>query len=271
MKIIDAHLHLFADSPRTRAMAAEVGHDPHPGVLGEELLRAGIVGAVVMGNGSLDAEYHTYPAPFSYCVGLDRTCAGEGWDPRRALEQVEENFRRPGCVGLKLYPGYNCQYLSDPMYAPFYALARDYEKPVAIHMGMTSFSGAKLKYSHPLTLDEVAADWPQVSFVMCHFGNPFLADGAAVLEKNPNVWADLSGLLVGVTDLDAYFLRQGRYVEQLRCWMEYVDNWEKFLFGTDFPGVNIHNYVEFIARLVPECRHEAVFYENARRVYGLEG
>ena len=32
---------------------------------------------------------------------------------------------------------------------------------------------------------------------MCHFGNPFLEAAAAVVEKNPNVAADLSGLLEG--------------------------------------------------------------------------
>ena len=44
-------------------------------------------------------------------------------------------------------------------------------------------------------LDEVAADHPDTQFVMCHFGNPFLEAAAAVVEKNPNVAADLSGLL----------------------------------------------------------------------------
>ena len=177
--------------------------------------------------------------------------------------------RCSSCVGVKLYPGYNAVYVSDPMYAPVYALARKYRKPVAVHMGMTAMSGARLKYSHPLTLDEVAADWPDVQFVMCHFGNPFLADAAAVLEKNPNVAADLSGLLEGITDLDRYFAVQAGYVAQLRLWMEYVCHWEKFLFGTDFPGVNVGNYIEFIRRLVPREHHQAVFFDNANRIYQL--
>ena len=124
-------------------------------------------------------------------------------------------------------------------------------------------------YSRHVTLDEVAADWPDVQFVMCHFGNPFLADAAAVLEKNPNVCADLSGLLEGPVDLDAYFARQRAYVDQLRCWMEYVEDWDKFLFGTDHPAVDVANYVEFIRRLVPEEHHQAVFFQNADRVYRL--
>lgn len=40
---------------------------------------------------------------------------------------------------------------------------------------------------------------------MCHFGNPWLPDAAAVLEKNAKVFADLSGLLEGLFDLDELF------------------------------------------------------------------
>ena len=268
MKIIDAHFHLFGPDPG----AGEGPGRYRPGA--ERLLaqwgELDIVAGVVMGNHSLEPDYHRYPAPMSYCIGLDSHVLLAQLGQDRAVQLVEDNLRRPQCVGIKLYPGYNPQHLSDPMYAPFYELARAYHKPVAVHMGQTAGCSGKLKYSHPLALDEVAVDWPDVQFVMCHFGNPFLADAAAVLEKDPNVCADLSGLLDGPVDLDAYFVRQRAYVEQLRCWLEYVERWDKFLFGTDFPGVDVANYVQFIRRLVPEAHHQAVFFDNAARVYQLE-
>ena len=120
-------------------------------------------------------------------------------------DQVEEHLKRDNCCGVKLYPGYNRIWLSDDCYQPIYDLAARYDKPVAIHMGLTAFSRAHLKYCHPLALDEVAADHPKTRFVMCHFGNPFLESAAAVVEKNPNVATDLSGLLEGRVDLDEYF------------------------------------------------------------------
>ena len=43
----------------------------------------------------------------------------------------------------------------------------------------------------------------------------------------------------------------------------------RFLFGTDFPAVNIGNYIDFIRRLVPEEHHAAIFFDNANRVYQL--
>ena len=65
-------------------------------------------------------------------------------------------------------------------------------------------------------LDEAAADHKRTRFVMCHFGNPFLESAAAVVEKNPNVSTDLSGLLDGRVDLQRYFREQEGYVNLLR-------------------------------------------------------
>ena len=246
-----------------------VGHENSIGHLQDCYARLGFCCGIVMGNGSLEPGCHEHPEPFRYCIGLDRRL----WDGERLsgemLEQLEANLRCPKCVGIKLYPGYLDTKVSDPVYDPVYELARSYGKPVAIHMGMTASARAKLKYSHPLTLDEVAADWPDVQFVMCHFGNPFLADAAAVLEKNPNVAADLSGLLEGMVDLDRYFVELEGYAAMLRGWIAYVEDWSRFLFGTDFPAVNLANYIDFIRRLLPEKRHEAVFFENANRIYRL--
>lgn len=269
MKFIDAHLHLFPAGAHSDGMARAVGHENSAAHLeAYDRARGGVCG-IVMGNGGLELETYNYPEFFRYCVGLDSDFLREGYEPGQAAELVRLHLQRPQCVGVKLYPGYHPTWLSDPMYQPFYRLAQEAGKPVAIHMGMTATPWAKLKYSHPLTLDEVAADWPEVRFVMCHFGNPFLAEAAAVLEKNPNVCADLSGLLEGITDLERYFTVQAGYVALLRTWMAYVDDYSRFLFGTDFPAVNVENYLEFIRRVVPEEHHEAVLFENASRVYHL--
>ena len=104
---------------------------------------------------------------------------------------------------------------------------------------------------------------------MCHFGNPFLEAAAAVVEKNPNVAADLSGLLEGPIDLEDYFTRQAGYVTLLRTWLTAIDCWDDLLFGTDWPIVNLGTYVAFIRRLIPEEHWEQVFFQNANRVYGL--
>ena len=224
-----------------------------------------------MGNHSLDPTYHDYPTDlFHYCVGLDSSLLEDGGRVIADLpDRVEENLRRESCCGVKLYPGYNRISLSDPVYEPVYRLAARYGKPVAIHMGLTAFARAHLKYCHPLALDEVAADHPDTMFVMCHFGNPFLESAAAVVEKNPNVAADLSGLLEGRVDLDGYFREQAGYVSILRTWLTAIECWDRILFGTDWPIVNLGEYIGFISRLVPERYHASVFFDNANRIYHL--
>ena len=89
------------------------------------------------------------------------------------------------------------------------------------------------------------------------------------MEKNPNVAADLSGLLEGKVDLDRYFEYQSGYVQMLRSWMRYVEDDSRFMFGTDYPGVDIENYVEFISRLVDKESAEKIFFDNANRIYDL--
>ena len=136
-------------------------------------------------------------------------------------------------------------------------------------MGLTAFPGAHLKYCHPLSLDEVAADHPRTRFVMCHFGNPFLECAAAVVEKNPNVAADLSGLLEGRVDLESYFQVQSGYAGLLSTWLTAICQWDGILYGTDWPIVNLEEYIRFIQRIVPEEFWEKVFFQNANRIYGL--
>ena len=272
MKIIDAHLHLFSNrSGWAEETAQSVGHHNTPEHLRQVYGELGIVHGVVMGNGSFSEARHQYPEDlFHYCIGLDSSLMQEGAADIPDLEdRVREHLRRSHCCGVKLYPGYNKISLSDERYEPVYRLAAIYDKPVAVHMGLTARSQAHMKYCHPLALDEVAADHPRTRFVMCHFGNPFFESAAAVLVKNPNVAADLSGLLEGRVDLDRYFEEQAGYVFLLKTWLSACSSWDRLMFGTDWPIVNLGEYIEFIQRIVPERYWRQVFYRNANWIYGL--
>ncbi len=271
MKIIDAHLHLFPPDGHTERMAQKVGHHNSVEHLRQVYRELGMVHGVVMGNRDLELSSHDYPADlFHYCVGLDSVVMdrGEKTVPDLA-EKVEAHLKRESCCGVKLYPGYNKTWLSDPVYEPVYELAARYDKPVAVHTGLTSFARAHLKYCHPLALDETAADHPHTRFVMCHFGNPFFESAAAVVEKNPNVAADLSGFLEGRVDLERYFQEQAGYAGLLRTWLAAIGQWDDILYGTDWPIVNLGEYIGFVQGVVPERYWERVFFENANRIYGL--
>lgn len=268
MKIIDAHVH-FCQDPYFDQIAELADHKNTCAHLQEQYAAYNIVHGVVMGNRSLQLSEHDYPEYLSYCIGLDSTC----FSVEAAVQQaylVEKHLQRKNCVGIKLYPGYNHFYVYDALLDPFYQLAMQYNKPVAVHTGLTATSHALLKYSHPMTLDEAAVRYPRVQFVMCHIGNPWIVDAVAVMEKNENITADLSGILEGrINSMPDFFAQKHGYIQHIKGWFEYLDNYDRLLYGTDWPLANIPNYIEFVAHLIPARHHDKVFFANANRIYNL--
>lgn len=270
MKIIDAHFHFRPEVEGFQETAKKSGHENTEKHLNTIWKENNIVYGIVMGNIGIELKDHSYPRNMSYCIGLDSNCFHNNSDLDYFLQMTEKHFQQPNCVGLKLYPGYCPYYVYDNMYFPFFKLAQNYHKPVAIHTGQTSRSDAFLKYSHPLTLDDIAAQFPEVQFIMCHFGNPWLADAAAVLSKNPNVCADLSGILEGNPNMETFFKENSAFVNYIKMWLSYVNDYKRILFGTDWPIINIPAYIKFISHIIPQQHYEAVFFENAQRIYNLK-
>ena len=106
----------------------------------------------------------------------------------------------------KIYLGYVHRYAYDPVYRPYYEFAGKYKVPVVFHTGDTASKRAKLKYADPLTVDEVAVDYPNTTFVIAHCGNPWIESAAEVAYKNDNVYLECSALLTG--DLSSMRPRQ---------------------------------------------------------------
>ena len=268
MKKIDAHIHFRRDAPHFNRLAQESGFENTEGYLKEAFMREGIVHAVVMSNLSLEPGDWEYPDFLSYCVGIGHDSLDSD-KIDHSIEMAEFHLKSNICVGMKIYAGYTHYDLSDPKYTRFYELAQHYKKPVAVHMGVTAHSRALLKYCHPMQMDQVSVDFPNVQFVMCHFGNPWLMDAAAVLEKNENVAADLSGLIAGKLDVDSYLKDMHGYVDQLKTWIHYVENYDKFMFGTDWPLTDFGDYLRLFEHIIPEKHWESFYYKNAVRIYGL--
>lgn len=267
MKIIDAHFHFHSYEDFSR-QAKAAGHENTGEHLSQVYRQTGIVHGIVMGNGGLALETHDYPEFMSYCIGLDESLP-EALEQERAVWLVEEHLRRKSCAGIKIYAGYAHHYVTDKIYTPFYELAEKYHKPVAIHTGATAGHMGLLKYSHPMSVDELACAFPQVQFVMCHLGNPWIQDAVAVMDKNENVAADLSGLLEGRIDIPQFFYEKKGYLDYIRTWLSYLGDYDRILYGTDWPLVNLFEYIELVKELIPEKHYDKVFYENAQRIYKL--
>jgi predicted TIM-barrel fold metal-dependent hydrolase len=197
-------------------------------------------------------------------------------DPTRT---DEAHFRRvdevlaAGRVGaLKGYLGYLHYEPAHANYRRYYELAQRHRVPVMFHTGDTYSPLAKLRFAHPLGVDDVAVDHPDVKFVICHVGNPWFTDAAEVVYKNMNVWADLSGLMVG--DVEAFTAEEAAdtmadVMQEIRRAMKFSERPNRFLYGTDWPLAPMAAYRNFIRAAVPEELHELVFEENARRLFKL--
>jgi uncharacterized protein len=185
---------------------------------------------------------------------------------QRDLRELAD-FLGAGLVkGLKLYPGYEPFYPHDKRLKVVYDLAEEFDVPVMIHTGDTYTPTGKLKYAHPLEVDEVAVDHPNVKFVICHLGNPWLVDCMEVVYKNHNVYADFSGLILGeFTEAFEDFME-----EQIGEVILYAGDPRKFLYGSDWPICSMKSYVEFVRQLqLPAQDLRSIMYENARALFKL--
>jgi predicted TIM-barrel fold metal-dependent hydrolase len=185
---------------------------------------------------------------------------------QRDLRELAD-FLEAGLVkGLKLYPGYEPFYPHDKRLQVVYDLAEEFNVPVMIHSGDTYNPRGKLKYAHPLEIDEVAVDHPNVKFVICHLGSPWLTDCMEVVYKNSNVYADISGLVLG--EFTEAF--EDYMVEEIKDVILYAGDPSRFLFGSDWPICSMRSYVSFVRQLaLPDEAYHLMMYENSRRLFRL--
>jgi predicted TIM-barrel fold metal-dependent hydrolase len=191
---------------------------------------------------------------------------------RDHLERVEEVLKQGKVKALKAYLGYLHYEPSSPGYRLYFRLAAKYKIPVIFHCGDTWSRSAKVKYAHPLKIDELAVDYPETRFVIAHFGNPWLMDAAQVVYKNKNVWADLSAIVIGNAKAFAAMHKEGvldRAVKRIKEGIEYAEAPDRFLFGSDWPLSPMAVYRDFVRRLFPDKLHAAVFGNNAKELFGL--
>ena len=277
MKIIDAHLHMNKHE-KFDWLCRESGNENSFEWLTGCFDELEIKGCVVMGstrlnnepteagmfnlNGQADPANYTYPPNVAFCAGVD----SKGLVPElreRTLYNLEKAARCASCVGFKIYLGYQPVYADDPLYHPVYELALKLGLTVVFHTGDTAVPTGRLRYSHPLTVDDAAVSFPDLRMVIAHFGNPWMLDAAEVAKKNDNVYIDLSGLAAGRVDVNGFTKKYCGYVEQLKTWLSYLDRWDKVMYGTDWPLVDPGTYMKLISSLVPEEERERVFYDNA--------
>jgi len=257
LAIFDAHIHTeFSGAP-----------DPLSGITAtlERYLadrkRAGVVGALT------DSASPCQQVEDLMMHGIHR-CAVIG-SSEFTPESIEVDLNRGLCRAIKINLGFIHKYASDSCFLPIYELAARYNIPLLFHTGDPGWAKAKIKYAHPITLDEVIVDYPSVNFVLVHAGNPWFETAAVITDKNPNAFLELSGLLNGNVATLPPRTTQAHMIEPITRLVTYLGGASKLIFGSGWPMVDLPAYIAAVQQALPEEHWEDVFHGNAARLFRI--
>ncbi|CAN5734608.1 hypothetical protein BH23GEM9_BH23GEM9_20770 [soil metagenome] len=264
--IIDCHVHLN----RYGEGETSTLHERYL-ALRAEMDRHGVDYALVLSS-YMNTEARPNTNEILEVVGEDRrigVVAAVSYQNYRAADLAELRvlLREGRIKGLKLYPGYEPYYVHDPRMRVIYELAGEFQVPVMIHTGDTYDPKGKIKYSHPIEVDEVAVDFREVTFVICHLGNPWITDAMEVIYKNPNVVGDISGFTLGQFEerFERFMLQQVNEV------VAFAGDPSKLLYGTDWPICDMGSYIRFVNQLhLTEQENDQIFWRNAARLFRID-
>ncbi|MEZ4320363.1 MAG: amidohydrolase family protein [Myxococcota bacterium] len=265
--LVDVHVHLNNYHESTRRPTVENVKD-----LFAKMDDSGIDHAVVITSYKADLNRPSVEEVLELLAGNPRTTVVEGlrWrgDVRSDLFTLEQRIADGLVKGVKLYPGYDHYPINDPSLETVFRIAAKHDVPVMIHTGDTYAKTAKVRMAHPLLVDDIAVDYPDVRFVMCHLGNPWFQDAAEVLYKNDNVYGDISGLTLG-----EFSYQFERYVAmRLKEMITYMgDPGTQLMYGSDWPLVHMKPYLKLLNELdFTDEQLENVAWRTASKVFKID-
>ncbi len=129
-----------------------------------------------------------------------------------------------GLVGLTMSPAAAGFHPADTHAMDLYEACQAKGVPVLIESNAMLSQDAKLEFAIPYLLDEVARSFPDLKLVLSSFGLPWIDQCVTLMAKHPNVYADVSGLVVQSWQL---------YNAMVQAFQAGVMN--QVLFGSGFP------------------------------------
>jgi hypothetical protein len=265
--LIDCHVHL-----NNYHTGHAVPTEDHVRELLEKMDERGVDHAVVLTSYRVSADRPGIEDILRILDKNPRITAVEGlrWrgEQQTDLFAMEERIRDGLVAGIKLYPGYEQYAITDPSLETVFRIAAKYDVPVMIHTGDTYSKTAKVRNAHPLLVDDIAVDYPDNKFVMCHAGNPWFMDAAQVLYKNDNVYADISGLTLGEFSVEFERFMRNRLREMI---LFMGDPGRQLLYGSDWPLVRMAPYVDFLDSLeLPPEQKENIAWKTSARLFKID-
>lgn len=188
-------------------------------------------------------------------------------DPRQGEEAVDllrELVTHHGARGVKLHPTVQGFHPGEDEYRPLWQAIAELGIPALVHTGQTGIGagtpgggGFRLRYSNPMLLDDVAADFPDLQLIFAHPSVPWQDEAISIATHKGNVAIDLSGWS------PKYFPPQ--LVRAARSILQ-----DKVLFGSDFPMLTPDRWLrDFDALELKDHVRRKILRDNAIRLLGL--
>jgi predicted TIM-barrel fold metal-dependent hydrolase len=181
-----------------------------------------------------------------------------------AVARIEILARDYGVRGMKFHPSLQDFEPNDRQYYPIYETCAEHGLVALFHTGQTGIGaglpggrGIKLRYSDPMLLDDIAADFPTLTMIFAHPSVPWVDSSISIATHKANVYIDLSGWS------PKYFPPQ--LVRNINSLLKH-----KALFGSDFPVLTPDRWIKDFAELgIKDEVVPLIMKENAIGVLGL--
>lgn len=183
---------------------------------------------------------------------------------RAGVQQARRLVEEYGVRGFKFHPSIQGFYPDDRLAYGLYEVIEETGVIALFHTGQTGIGagvpgggGIRLKYSDPMRVDDVAADFPHLKIILAHPSFPWQDEALAVATHKPGVHIDLSGW-------------SPKYFPPLL--VKYANSLlkDKVLFGSDYPVLTPDRWLADFAELpIKDEVRPAILKENAARLLGL--
>jgi predicted TIM-barrel fold metal-dependent hydrolase len=188
-------------------------------------------------------------------------------NPHRGAAGVREARRLIkdfGVKGFKFHPSVQDFLPNDRMAYPLYEAIAEARLPALFHTGQTGVGagtpgggGIRLKYSNPMLLDDVAADFPDMPIILAHPSFPWQEEALSVATHKPQVYIDLSGW-------------SPKYFPPIL--VQYANTLlkDRMLFGSDYPLITPERWMrDFDEAGFRDEVKPLILKDNAVRLLGL--
>ncbi len=183
---------------------------------------------------------------------------------RLGAREARRLVREFGVRGFKFHPTMQAFYPNDRSAYPLYEAIAEEGAITLFHTGQTGVGAGmrggmnmRLKYSNPIYLDDVAADFPDMPIILAHPSFPWQEEALSVATHKPNVYIDMSGW-------------SPKYFPPILVRYANTMLKHKMLFGSDWPAITPDRWLADFEGI--EIRDEVrplILKENARKLLKL--